>query len=568
MPKRRIVNSFAQRNFTVYVLLCVLLNTTLAGAAWNKIQLESVSLNYAGAVQAISLWDHEAGEEVTAPEWAATDNLLQNPNVELGVEGWNSNGTPSIGEEEGNNLFVLDMEGSDFHQDIDLAEFTDLINESLVSVTISGDLKAQSIDVLEGFPYLYGYLIGTEAEPERINTYMTSNAIKEEAWTYVSINYPVPPFTQKIRLFLNRSSVRNVDDENTAYFDNLSVKIKYPKAPAAYPKDAEFTVQAQFKATSSINEALIWAEGSLGGLNSSAVPQLVVFDEVLGENYKIGEGIFAVNSPSGVINKLTTEWNWKYKIPAESSTKEICKSKHKLYVTFDVPKNPMTMPWVDVLDYACQWAQGENDLTDISTTVRNGLNIIEDTDGDLDYNPSAFYCGGFAAGSYILLLSDFLEDLKTTNDVQINCYDCSHLLAVFLTSLGVDATNVLLGTPIPIPSGCDSPYEGCYIFRTNYIDAIGNGSNDPADSLENWGTTKWTSHVIITVNDKVFDSCLNGDGDGNAASLPCLLHGPTDMPMNDYKQLLINNLPAEGPCFPYCIISEVYDHSVNRCLVQ
>jgi hypothetical protein len=197
----------------VFVLACLL--HVPAGAEQTKLYISSVAFNYPGS-QAITIWDDKDGVEITSPECEISSNKLVNPDATSGFSGWTTWETPTVEEVDGDSRFVLRQEGSHIHQDIDLSEYAGRIDAGLVTVTITGDLKAEDTGVREGFPYLYGYLFGTENDEDHINTYMTTNAVKVGDWTHVAMTYPLPQHTRKARVFMQRSGVQGVDDQNTA----------------------------------------------------------------------------------------------------------------------------------------------------------------------------------------------------------------------------------------------------------------------------------------------------------------------------------------------------------------
>lgn len=149
--------------------------------------------------------------------------LLRNSSAESGLDDWITWGTPGVEGPADNQYFILGTEGVHLYQDIDLSDMADEIDSGGFEVTISGIMKADVVGVREGYPYIYGYLFGTDTNPNRINTYMTTGRVIEIDWTYTEKAYPVPPYTRKIRIFMMRSSYAGASDANTAYLDDICV---------------------------------------------------------------------------------------------------------------------------------------------------------------------------------------------------------------------------------------------------------------------------------------------------------------------------------------------------------
>lgn len=531
------------------------------------VEIESVAFNFAGS-GGVPLWDNRAGHVVPTPQSARTANALVNPNADADLDGWTSWGAPVVAQEDANAIFVLPQEGSHVHQDIDLSDHAELIDAGLASVTLSGRVRAAHGDVREGFPYLYGYLMGTADHPNRINTYMTTGAVRETEWTDVRVGYPVPPHTRTLRLFLMRSSVRDVDDANTAYFDDLSVTLLLPVEPAAVAAHEPRIVRARFRAPASLARLEVWATGDAGGLASALQPVEVDLAPVVGGAYRTGQAIFSVNSPPVSVGRKDLRWQWHYRSAGEPGWVDhpLGWSGHRVYVLLAQPMAPMAMPWVEVVDYAAAWAAGESTPAGTATQLRAGLNGIGDLDGDVDYDPSSFYLGEIVQdggeNKWVLLLSSFLEDLRSVNDIELNCYDSAYLLKTFAAAIGVSLEPVLIMYD-------RTTQDGCYMFRTNHIDPIGNGSGDPAQPPENCGPTVWVAHVVTSLDDgvePVFDATLDLDGDGSPGSPPCSRLAPANMSWGAYEPLLVDPQPAEGLVYPYC--TGVYARPYMDCVAQ
>ncbi|MDH5639105.1 MAG: hypothetical protein OEZ04_11505, partial [Nitrospinota bacterium] len=125
--------------------------------------------------------------------------------------------------------------------------------------------------------------------------------------------------------------------------------------PAAWPKGGSHSVKAVFKAVSSVSSAKIWADGLLGGINSSASPVTVSFSG------GAGQALFNVNSPLNVVDKTLGTWAWKYRDinGASSPPTDMGKTgEHIIYTVLAAPNAPQAQPWVGALEVATSLAGG------------------------------------------------------------------------------------------------------------------------------------------------------------------------------------------------------------------
>jgi hypothetical protein len=157
---------------------------------------------------------------------------------------------------------------------------------------------------------------------------------------------------------------------------------------------------------------------------------------------------------------------------------------HEYYTLLDEPQSPMTVPWTDVLDYACDWASGQTGSSGVATAVTQGIYYIGDTDGDIDYDPASHYCDDYR----IFRLTSFLSDIKSSSSVQVNCSDVGNLFNIFSAALGLSSQSKRI-------MKTNSPYY----FLTNSIDPIGS---------PDWNTTSWWYHQYGWFVSKVDDACL------------------------------------------------------------
>jgi hypothetical protein len=289
------------------------------------------------------------------------------------------------------------------------------------------------------------------------------------------------------------------------------------------------SVEVEFQAPGSISSAEIWAEGGLGGLRSSSSAVPVSFSG------GIGRARFRINSPPNSIGKHLFNWNWYYKNINGASTPSASMGttgEHLLYTVYGTPNAPMTTPWLQVIDRASMWAQGQSTLNGARAQITAGLNSIADADGDVDYNPRNFYTSG-PFSNFQFNLTNFLWDLETRTNMEINCADSANALHVHQNALGLGMQYRILDI------------DG----YTNYIDPIGNGNIwNSTDPVENWGITRWSWHAVGWLSGDIFyDATLHLDDDGMPIAPPHTRLSPVNIDSGTYCNLL--TLP-ETPCNP------------------
>ncbi|MBI1882738.1 MAG: DNRLRE domain-containing protein [Chlamydiae bacterium] len=152
-------------------------------------------------------------------------NLVLNPQADENLQYWKltSGAKASVVTFENDKVFATTA-GS-LYQDIVLKNIPN-INSGRLQITLSSDMKAQKDNQDQGNPYLYGYLVGTLDNFGKITTYMQTPSVRTTAWQVKQVTYTLPAYTNKMRIYLKRSSKNKSKTTNpTAYFDTVSVKI-------------------------------------------------------------------------------------------------------------------------------------------------------------------------------------------------------------------------------------------------------------------------------------------------------------------------------------------------------
>jgi len=174
-------------------------------------------------------------------------------------------------------------------------------------------------------------------------------------------------------------------------------------------------------------------------------------------------------------------WRWEvYAIPIGTSycaATSINSTSHSYYVLYSNPINPMTEPWVEVLDYACDWASGQYTNSGVLSTLCHGLYHSS----GLDYN------GGQTHYEYISWPSQKFE-FNLTRFLyewdEADCQDMSMFLSILSSSLGasLNQTRRIQGS-----------------FTTKSICPVG--------PTYGWITVTWNFHHVGWLNN-IYDSSI------------------------------------------------------------
>ena len=140
---------------------------------------------------------------------------------------------------------------------------------------------------------------------------------------------------------------------------------------AAWVRGGTHTVEVRFESAASVTSAQVWAEGGLGGLNSSSSPVAV---SLPGGS---GSAVFTVNQVPGSVGKHEFFWDWKYRKTTGGTLPMGLTGQHTVYTTLATPipvtatPQPMPDPWLEILDYSCTWASGQMTTQGVCDAIIN-----------------------------------------------------------------------------------------------------------------------------------------------------------------------------------------------------
>ena len=158
---------------------------------------------------------------------------------------------------------------------------------------------------------------------------------------------------------------------------------------------------------------------------------------------------------------------------------------HTIYVTLGDPSAPMAVPWVEVLDDACVWADGE-------TTSSGALDELATdlyTNSGLEYNGyQSHYEYRSPPARLVFNLTDFLGDWEYAD-----CQDAAFYLSILSSSIGCSLTQTKR------IHGDDGVGESG--MTTKKILPIGKST---------WAVSEWNFHHIAWLSN-VYDACVKVD---------------------------------------------------------
>ncbi len=218
----------------------------------------------------------------------------------------------------------------------------------------------------------------------------------------------------------------------------------------------------------------------------------------------------------------TTTWTWQYRVGGGPWT-DIATTSHRIYSVLNVPTAPWQqapynaantqLPWTEALDVACQWAVLAQDPVTAGTRV---------TERVFGLGPATFVydCPGGGGSAYTdfhttFYCTAFLDRMRGGPGLGefVNCTDCATFVSSFSNLLGCDLWQSKMG----------------WGFDLNPLLAIGSNTWQTACG---WGgfsyhEVAWTG--ACGAGDRVYDGCLEVDGDADPTGPPHTGLLPADM---------------------------------------
>lgn len=326
------------------------------------------------------------------------------------------------------------------------------------------------------------------------------------------------------------------------------------QSPAAYSildiGNNRVTIKVRFAvAPSNILQAEIKAQG--GGILGDIDPMTVNFATGISTPEYIEIELDDNDIKDATVSVEDIEWQWMYRCIGHRKWHKMDKTRHRIYTVIKEPVMPWKQqpypntqnPWTDVLDFSCEWAQGNNLLdaaaAAITTKVNQPVGIFE---YDIPGGGASHY-SGFATTD-LFNCTAYINRLNggPGNGKYINCTDCASIVGTFSNILGCELWESKMG----------------WGFDLNEIISIGSTIwAKPWGDGFSYHEITWKGSALL--NDQIFDACLKVNGNENDATrTPDPLIKIPNLPLNmsfddpasfDYREKLVP--PSSiGNCLP------------------
>jgi len=152
-------------------------------------------------------------------------------------------------------------------------------------------------------------------------------------------------------------------------------------------------------------------------------------------------------------------WRWQYRLNAADDWKDFATTRHRIYTLLQVPQPPWQqmpfnssntqLPWTEVLDYACRWADTAKDPDDAAALVTRHVNDLgpgliefDKCNGQAHYTTDPWQPerGKFDCAAFINRLRG-----GQGNGKYVNCTDCATIVSSFANSVGCNLSQLKLG---------------------------------------------------------------------------------------------------------------------------
>lgn len=255
-----------------------------------------------------------------------------------------------------------------------------------------------------------------------------------------------------------------------------------------------------------------------------------------------------------LVGPRMTKWRWQYKLKKKGSWVDFQLTEHRIFVLVDLPTAPWQqtpyqqsntqLPWTDVLKYACQWGLGAATQVQAASGVTRSVYQLGPAvvTYDCPGGGSSHYSwgGGFDCSAFI----DRLQG-GTGNFNYVNCSDCATFVSTFANILGCDLWQSRMKD------------NGFTSFGLNPMLGIGSSTWEPCCHGEpGWGDSfsyhevAWTG--ACTVTERVYDGCLQADGDVDPTVAPHTALLPVDIVFGNPSDLLYRDRLATPAGRPHC----------------
>jgi hypothetical protein len=248
----------------------------------------------------------------------------------------------------------------------------------------------------------------------------------------------------------------------------------------------------------------------------------------------------------------TTKWRWQYKLKNRPWV-DFQLTEHRIFVLLGLPtapwqqtpyqQNNTQLPWADVLKYACQWGLGATTQVAAARGVTRGVYqlgpavVTYDCPGG---GSSHYSWGGFDCTAFIERLQGGFG-----NGYYVNCSDCATFVSTFANILGCDLWQSRMHD------------NGFASFGLNPMLGIGSSTWEPCCHGEPGWSDAFSYHEVAwtgacTVTERVYDGCLQVDGDVDPTVAPHTALLPVDIVFGNPGDLTYRDRLATPAGRPHC----------------
>lgn len=289
--------------------------------------------------------------------------------------------------------------------------------------------------------------------------------------------------------------------------------LSYSDSPVLYSiretQGNTLAIRAWFRANG-ISGAFVRAIG--GGRLGTVKEKFVSFDSLGYSGYET----FQIENPTFHAHGVAAYnilWQWQWRLKPTDPWRSLVATRHRVFVILGAPTLPWvktagstSLPWVDALEIACAWASGATDPVAAATKVTRGYYEC----GRVSYDTvsgATFY--GFTSFNLTQMIARLGGGVGLGG--KVNCTDSADTVSTFANLIGCDLWQSRMG----------------WGFALNPMIAIGYATwAIPFSGSFSYHEVAWTG--ACTEADRVFDGCLQVDGDADPTAAP---HTPL-LPVN------------------------------------
>lgn len=238
------------------------------------------------------------------------------------------------------------------------------------------------------------------------------------------------------------------------------------------------------------------------------------------------------------------QWHWEYRLGPHHPRHHFDTTLHRVYVVLDLPSHPWEqspysasntqLPWTEVLDYACRWAQGAAAPDMAAALVTQNVYALGPS--IVTYDCPGGGSSHYSAGNFDC--TSFLDRLRggLGNGIYVNCSDCATFVSTFSNALGCNLWQSRMG----------------FGFALNEILAIGSNVWQAACGWGSFSYHEVAWEGACTSNEDVYDGCLRVDGDSDPTAAPHVPLLPQHLKFGTTGSLLYRDRLASPAGRPNC----------------